>query len=125
MRERVVMKLYREISVLKGIQLCVFISILFLITPNPNSFGQSKFSCRKWTQLSSQTKLAVLTMVMKMHADSENIKFKFLPSYYVSELDTLIKTYLDTRNEDAMNSSLGLTFRTIAVMDGDWNNGVK
>ena len=87
--------------------------------PSKNKTG---FSCRRWLELDQPTKVALIQGIIKL-AHEDNVEIRLSPEYYVKEIDSLIHTYLATDNEEALDTSLGATFRTIAVMDGDWDNG--
>jgi hypothetical protein len=67
-------------------------------------------------------KEAIIAGVIK-RAKEDNVTIKLPADYYVEELDKLIQKYVETENEEALGSPLGLTFHTIAAMEGDWDNG--
>jgi hypothetical protein len=83
---------------------------------------QSKFTCRDWSNLPKEQKQPIIQAFIDQ-AKSDNVVLKLSAEYYVRELDALIKTYAETKNDGALNASLGITIHTIAAMEGDWNNG--
>jgi hypothetical protein len=93
---------------------------LFLFTGLAEA--QSKFACRRWLELDERAKLLVMASVIDM-AHRDRIEIKLPPEYYVRELDSLIQVYIDTDNQQALDSSLGVSIHTIAAMEGDRDNG--
>jgi hypothetical protein len=83
---------------------------------------KSQFTCRDWMALERPSKIAIISLVIKMSKE-DHIEINQSPMYYVAELDDLIKVYMETKNEEALDSSVGVTFHTIAAMDGDWGKG--
>jgi hypothetical protein len=57
------------------------------------------------------------------NAAADKVVMKLTPEYYVHEIDALVKTYVDTKNDKALDTPLGATIHTIAAMEGDWGNG--
>jgi hypothetical protein len=86
------------------------------------SAAQSKFPCRNWLRLTEPQKTGLIGALIK-RAGEDKVNISLPTEYYVEALDTLIKRYADTENEKALDASLGLTFHTIAAMEGDWDNG--
>lgn len=88
------------------------------IVPSP----KSQFPIREWSKLSEQQKVGVVSVAIDL-ARQDGTEIHLPPGYYVAELDSLRQTYVNTGNEDALDSSVGVTFKTIAIMEGDWGNG--
>jgi hypothetical protein len=107
----------------KGFALSIFLGIVCTFFFFQDSTAQSKFSCSKWATLDSMMKPVLIGVVMHMNTDSNKVTFKHTSAFYAAELDTVVAHYQKTNNQDALNSSLGIAFRTIAVMEGDWGNG--
>lgn len=84
--------------------------------------AQSRFPCRNWLSLTPVQKVALIGVVIKL-AKEDKVTIKLPPDYYVGELDKLIQRYVDAENEKALDAPLGITFHTIAAMEGDWENG--
>jgi hypothetical protein len=84
--------------------------------------AQSKFPCRNWLSLTPVQKVAIIGAVIK-RAKEDKVTINLPADYYVAELDKLIQRYVDTENEKALDAPLGITFHTIAAMEGDWDNG--
>ena len=84
--------------------------------------AKSGFPCSSWPSLTSNQKEEVITQVIQL-AQRDGVCIRRPASYYVRELDGLIGVYQSEGNEQALAESLGATFKTIAVTDGDWDDG--
>lgn len=105
-----------------NIKIVTFLLILFFTNTHLCIAQQSKFTCKDWMKLDENFKTVLIGRVIQMNKDNGTI-IKLSPKYYVDEIDKLISTYVETNNNEALNSSLGVTFHTIAAMEGDWDNG--
>ncbi len=85
--------------------------------------AQSRFNCTQWRDLSPEVKLQLLTALIAMAKQREMVTIRLSPEYYVRELDALINRYVSTNNQEALKGSVGVTWKTIVVMEGDWDNG--
>ena len=84
--------------------------------------ARSQFPVREWSKLSGEKKVGIISRAIDL-ARQDGTQIQLPPAYYVAEIDALRQTYVDTGNEDALDSSVGVTFKAIAVMEGDWGNG--
>ncbi len=57
------------------------------------------------------------------YARNDNIIIRLPANYYVQEVDTIIRTRIFRDDVAGLDSSIGVTLKTIAVTDGDWDNG--
>lgn len=80
------------------------------------------FRMREWGSLSDAQKNQILAQVID-RAREQGTFIHLHAAYYVAQLDALRRTYVRTGNESGLDASVGLTFKTIAVMEGDWDNG--
>lgn len=84
--------------------------------------GKSRFPVREWSKLPPERKLAVITGAIEL-ARRDGTEIRLPASYYVSQIDALSRAYERAGSEAGLDSSVGATFRTIAVMEGDWDDG--
>lgn len=108
----------RLLRAVRGAVVCVIVQALCLTAP----LAQSGFPCRRWLELQPTTKFQLITGLIEM-ARRDGTVIERPAAYYVSELDSLIGRYAATGNDAALDTSLGVTFHTIAAMEGDWGNG--
>lgn len=79
------------------------------------------FSMREWTAKDHAYKLKLVTALIKSMKDKITIR---LPAdYYVTELDKLAKNDVSNGHPEALDYPWAISFKTIAVMDCDWDNG--
>lgn len=87
------------------------------------AYAETKFSMRQWTQLDPAKKLAVITVAIQDEA-ANKVFIRLPPGHYVEALDELAaNTVANGNGGDLDSQSVGVTFKTIAVMDCDWDNG--
>lgn len=87
------------------------------------AYAGTKFSMRQWTQLDPAKKLAVITVAIQDEA-ANKVFIRLPPGHYVEALDELAaNTVANGNGGDLDSQSVGVTFKTIAVMDCDWDNG--
>lgn len=99
------------------------LAILICISlAGPLAAGQSKFSCRNWLELAPAQRIALVEAVIKF-AKEDGVEIRLPTEYYAEEINKLIQRYTETHNEKALDTSLGVTFHTIAAMEGDWDDG--
>lgn len=85
-----------------------------------SSFGQTAFSLEDWLKKDYAFKIDLVKGFIEF-AKKEKITMRRSPEYYVTEIDSLIANTI--RNGDELTHSLGVSLKTIAVMDCDWDNG--
>ncbi len=90
-------------------------------TPSPTS-PQSKFPASHWMKLETKVKLEGIKRVIAL-AKEDKIIIRFLPEYYVKEIDSTIENAIKNHDEKGLSTSVGVMLHTIAAMDGDWDNG--
>ncbi|MEW6271117.1 MAG: hypothetical protein AB1689_17685 [Thermodesulfobacteriota bacterium] len=83
--------------------------------------GQSRFPVREWSKLPPEGKLAVITGAIEL-ARRDGTEIRLPAAYYVAQIDALSRAYESAGSEEGLDSSVGATFRTIAIMEGDWDN---
>jgi hypothetical protein len=96
--------------------------VLLAVVTAPALAEPPKFTFRDWMKLTQDTKLQVIHGVIEM-AKQNQITISLSPDYYVGALDSLARTYVDTKNDRALGSPMGIAFHTVAAMEGDWGNG--
>ena len=84
--------------------------------------ARSQFPMREWSKLSHQEKTGAIAAAIDLKRQN-GTQISLPPDYYVTEIDKLHQTYVNTGNEERLDTSVGITFRTIAVMEGDWGDG--
>lgn len=102
-----------------------FLTILFTVLSLSLTvaYAETKFSMRQWMQLDPAKKLAVITVAIQDEA-ANKVFIRLPPSHYVEALDELAANTIANGNGGDLDSqSVGVTFKTIAVMDCDWDNG--
>ena len=85
--------------------------------------AQSKFNCSQWRALSPEMKLPLMEALISMARQRDSITIRLSAEYYVRELDALINRYVETNNQEALKGSVAIAWKTIVVMEGDWDNG--
>ncbi|NWG02081.1 MAG: hypothetical protein HXY44_04380 [Syntrophaceae bacterium] len=83
---------------------------------------RSKFTASNWMKLDTKVKLQVMKEVIAL-AKKDNVIIRFLPEYYVKEVDSTIENAIRNNDTRGLNMSVGIMIHTIAAMDGDWDNG--
>ena len=94
-----------------------------MVCPINYSFAETQFSCREWISLSQEMKNALVERFIQIENDEGGVILKLPASYYAKEINNLVQTYITTKNEEGLNTSIGVTLHTIAAMEGDWDNG--
>lgn len=81
------------------------------------------FSMRAWAHSDPRFKLALVTNMIKLWSQ-HHVAIRRPAEYYVHELDLEVKNSL-VNGTSALDPdvSVGAAFRTIAVMDCDWDDG--
>ena len=77
-----------------------------------------------WILASRESKIKLIDQLKKIFKDKENVTIKLPDSYYVDEVNGVL--YNSIKNGDIDESKkrgLGVTFVTIAMMDGDYDSG--
>ena len=85
--------------------------------------AQSKFNRTQWRDLSREMKLPLMQALISLAKQREGVTIRLSAEYYVRELDTLINRYVNTNNQEALKGPVGIAWKTIVVMEGDWDNG--
>src|SRR6266516_1509879 len=85
--------------------------------------AQSKFNCTQWRDLSPEVKRQLMSALIALAKQRDMVTIRLTPEYYVHELDALINRYVSTNNQDALKGSVGIAWKTIVVMEGDWDSG--
>jgi len=100
----------------------VILSIM-LVLVSEIAYPETKFTMRQWMQLDPTTKLAVIDVAIKNFANKK-VLIRLPASHYVEELDGLAANTIANGNGDSLDGqSVAVSFKTIAVMDCDWDNG--
>lgn len=97
--------------------------ILLLLFLTNHASAEAQFSCRKWLELTQVQKIQAVEAFIQVAKEEDGIILRLSPLYYAREVDDLIKTYAETENEDALDSSVGTAIHSIAAMEGDWDKG--
>ena len=84
--------------------------------------ARSQFPVREWSKLSHDQKIGVISRAIEL-ARQDGTRIRLPAAYYVREIDALRQSYVDTGNEAALDTPVGLNFKTIAVLEGDWDDG--
>jgi hypothetical protein len=92
----------------------------FLVVGVSSSFGQTAFSLEDWMKKDYNFKIDLVKGFIEF-AKKEKITIRLSPEYYVREIDSLIANTI--QSGDDLTPSLGVSLKTIAVMDCDWDNG--
>ena len=79
------------------------------------------FSLRVWTTQDPAYKLQLVSALIQSMKDK--ITMRLPAAYYVAELDKLAKNDVSNGHPEALDYPWGISFKTIAVMDCDWDNG--
>ena len=77
-----------------------------------------------WLLIERQDKISTTDMLIKMFEAKENVIIRKSATYYVDEINGVL--YNSIKNGDIVNfknKGLGSIFKTIAIMDGDFDNG--
>jgi hypothetical protein len=99
----------------------ILIAVL-LAAPVSFAQGQTAFSLEDWTKLDSAHKAALVRGFIA-NAKEDKITLHRSPLYYVMQIDTLIDNSIKNQDAAAIKQSLGVTIKTIAMMDCDWDSG--
>jgi hypothetical protein len=84
--------------------------------------AESKFPVRRWMELESSKKLAVMREYIKV-ARNDNVILRLPAEYYVKEIDAVIANAVRRNDLQGLDSPLGVMIHTVAAMEGDWDNG--
>jgi hypothetical protein len=99
-----------------------FLPVLLLFLSLAVSAADGDLSFKDWQAADQKSKLHFMTLlILAVNHDSTVVR---LPAtYYVRELDSLVANTEANEGEAGMAQSIGYSFKTIAVMDCDWDNG--
>jgi len=103
------------------------LAVVFFACASPHraapdvSARKSRFPVREWSKLPEDRKLAIITGAIQF-ARRDGTEIRLPATYYVAQIDALSRAYASAGNEEGLDSSVGATFRTIAIMEGDWDD---
>ncbi|NLD39088.1 MAG: hypothetical protein GX654_19685 [Desulfatiglans sp.] len=105
----------------------VFISfvIIFTFTLTILAIAEEKktaFSMRDWMEKDNGFKTKLVNEFISV-AKKNGVLIRLPVEYYVKEIDLLIQNSINNGNEHALDNSWAISFKTIAAMEGDWDNG--
>ncbi len=84
--------------------------------------AKTAFSGRDWMTKDYTFKLHIVELFIH-YAKNDNINIRLPASYYVHEVDKLINNSIYRGDMSGLDNSIGVALKTLAVMDGDWDNG--
>jgi len=77
-----------------------------------------------WIMMERKKKIELIDTLKKMWLEKENTVIRLPASHYVDELNGVIYNNLSRENGfEELRRGLGAMFKTIALMDGDYDNG--
>jgi len=77
-----------------------------------------------WLLLKREDKIKVVDNLKKMFKDKDNVTIKLPSAYYVDEINGVMYNSIKNGDIDETNKrGIGIMFKTIAMMDGDYDNG--
>lgn len=95
--------------------------LLFFISCSAFCGDDLNFSMREWAGKDPAYKLQLITAMIQS-VKRQQITLRLPPDYYVTELDKLAKNEVAHGDPVALDSSWAFSWKTIAVMDCDWDN---
>lgn len=96
-------------------------ALLFFFSCSALCADDLNFSMREWAAKDHAYKLQLVTAMIQ--ALKPQVTLRLPADYYVAELDKLAENDVSNGNPQALDSSWGFSWKTIAVMDCDWDNG--
>ncbi len=79
-----------------------------------------------WILLEREQKIEIIDNLKKMFKDKSKVTIKLSSSYYVDEMNGVMFNSIKSGDIDETNKrGIGIMFRTIAMMDGDFDYGQK
>jgi hypothetical protein len=97
-------------------------AVCFVLVCCTAAWAQSKFPASEWMKKDTRFKIGILQEFIA-RAKKDSITMRFSPEYYVKEVDATIENAIRNHDEKGLTTSVGIMIRTIAAMDGDWDNG--
>lgn len=100
------------------------IKLFILICLSLPTYAQQEtvLSLSEWMSKDDDFKLGIIAGVIH-YAKQDGITLSLHPSYYLNALEELYANSVANGDEEGLDQSFAISFRTIAVMDCDWNNG--
>lgn len=80
------------------------------------------FSLHDWQSKDNNFKIALMRRYIQV-AREDKVFLRLPAEYYVKEIDLLIVNSIKNGESSALNNALSITIKTIAIMEGDWDNG--
>lgn len=96
------------------------LSCLFSLSEAGNN--KTLFSLRDWMTKDNDFKHKLVQSFINA-AKEDNVTMRLSVDYYVKEMDALIQNSIKNGEETGIDNSFGIALKTIAVMEGDWDNG--
>lgn len=86
---------------------------------------KKKNTITAWIVTNRDDKLKMMDSIKNMYKQNKNVEISFSSEYYVNEINGVVyNSIMSGYINNANLRGLGIIFKTIAIMDGDYNNGV-
>ncbi|MDA8125288.1 MAG: hypothetical protein M0009_08890 [Deltaproteobacteria bacterium] len=102
----------------------ILIMMLVLVVAVEAFAGEKKtaFALRDWMGKNETFKTQLVTSFIAA-AKNDRVTIRLPVEYYVREIDLLIRNSIANGEEQGLDNSWAISFKTIAAMEGDWDNG--
>ena len=84
---------------------------------------KTAFSLRDWMKQDQEFKVELITDLTGLFESKDGVSIRLPATYYVRELDLLAKNIVENGSSKALDEGMVHHFKTISIMDGDWDNG--
>ena len=98
------------------------LAVLLLFSCTSLFAADGDFTFRSWLASSQTEKLDFVTKLIQA-LKNNGTTLRLPAAYYVHEMDSLVANTQANEGDPGLNQSVGYSFKTIAVMDCDWDNG--
>jgi hypothetical protein len=103
----------------------ILFMIVFCIAVTMGALAGEKktaFSLRAWNGKDNAFKTKFVTSFIAV-AKGNGVTIRVPVEYYVKEIDLLIQNSVKNGDEQSLDNGWVISFKTIAAMEGDWDNG--
>jgi len=113
------------VGVKKPIRMMLVTSIAAVLLASAiQTLAETAFSLEAWMSKDPEFKLGLVQQWIAVAKD-DGVTIRLPAAYYVVEIDSLISNSIANDDVEGLKESLGVSLKTIAIMDCDWDDGTN